>query len=171
MYALQKHTSCPLPIAPSFLQHVLSSDALICFELAYQPPNCFSTSTLNIVICSHAFRDLQLKHVSFLVRFWDVESGSQIGRPLRRHDGSVMSARISADGQTVVSVWRDGNVCLFQSRNASGTHWKRCSAWLLPRSEIWSFTFADGEESSSGVMGWLVCPISREPLVFELMKP
>ena len=103
------------------------------------------------------------------VRLWDVGSGSQIGEPLRGHDDWVLSVGISGDGQTVLSA-SSGKVLLW-SRNESGSHWKQCGAWLIPSSGAWSFTFADGEGSSSGVMGWLVCEILREPLVFKLMRP
>ena len=106
------------------------------------------------------------------VRLWDIGSRSQIGEPLRGHDSTVKSVGISADGQTVVSVFGDGNV-LMGSRNASGTHWNNTSgASLLPSSKVWSFTFADGEESPSGVVGWLIFRFLRkETVIFELMQP
>ena len=105
------------------------------------------------------------------VRLWDVESGSQIGEPLCGHNDWVETVAISADSRMVVSVSSDGNVLLW-SRNASGTHWKQSGGWWLPTWKVWSFAFADGEESSSsGVMGWLVCPFLGEVLVFELMRP
>ena len=103
------------------------------------------------------------------VRLWDVGSGSQIGHALRGHGYSVESVGISADGLTVLA-FMCGNVMLW-SRNASGSHWKQCGALSIPSSSGWSITFADGEESSSRVMGWSACLFLGEPLDFELMRP
>ena len=104
------------------------------------------------------------------IQLWDVGSGSQIVQHLRGHDALVQSVGISADGGTVVSVSEDGNVLLW-SRNAMGSQWNQSGACFLPRSEVWGIAFADGDESSSGVMGWLVCPFLKGFLVSELMWP
>ena len=133
-------------------------------------PLCEHEDSVLCVAISEDGRTIVYGSSDNTVRLWDRESAIPVGEPLRGHQSWVSCVAINADGRTVVSRSEDGNVLLW-SRNASGTHWNRTFACLLPVSFGRSvLAFADADESS-GVAGKLCFPLMGVVVVLELVRP